>query len=99
MSLLDTTTLTNLATMGMAGLVMPSATNKSHFEDVSSNITTTIIIVVIIILILWIMLLMSTYKLTGSALQTILCFFFGFIYLVFAFIYYGFSGYKFAKKA
>ena len=97
MSLLDTTTLTNLATMGMAGLAMPSAT-KSNFEDVSSGLTATIVIIIVIILVLWIMLLMSTYKLTGSAFQTVLCFFFGCIYLVFAFILYGFNGYKFAKK-
>ena len=99
MPLLDTTSLTNLATLGLSGLAMPFATTKSNFADVSSSISTTIIIVVIIILIIWIMLLMSTYKLTHSVLQTVLCFFFGFIYLVFAFIYYGFSGYKFAKKS
>lgn len=94
--MIDSSTLMNLATMGLAGLAVP---NKAKFTDISSGVTATIIIVVIIILVIWIMLLMSIYKLTDSGLQTVLCFFFGGFYLTFALIYYGFSGYKFVKRS
>jgi heme/copper-type cytochrome/quinol oxidase subunit 4 len=66
--------------------------------DNSNALGTFIIVFLVIIIITYILLLMATYKLTHSVTQTILCFIFGIIYLIFAYIYYGFSGYKFAKK-
>jgi hypothetical protein len=93
---LNQSTLMNLATMGLAGLAVP---NKAKFTDVSSGITTAVIIILIIIFIVWIMLLMATYKLTDSGAHTVLCALFGAFYLAFAFIYYGFSGYKFVKRS
>jgi len=83
---------------GVAGLVATSATQKANFTDTNSSLSTVIIVVLIICLIIGILLLMATYKLTGSVLQTVLCLLFGAFYLVFAFIYYGFSGYKLVKK-
>jgi hypothetical protein len=97
--MIDSSTLINLATMGVASLAMPNATNKAKFTDNTSGITTTIIIILVIILIIWIMVLMAIYKLTNSVLQTVLCLFFGIFYIAIALIYYGFSGYKFVKKA
>ena len=96
---MDSSTLMNLATMGIAGLAIPKATGKSNFTNTASGLTTTLIIIIIIILVIWIMLLMAIYKLTDSGLQTVLFFFFGGLYLSIALIYYGFSGYKFIKKA
>jgi len=88
----------SLMTSGFAGFVTSTATKKANFTDANSSLSTTIIVVLIICLIIGILLLMATYKLTGSGLQTVLCFFFGAFYLIFAFIYYGFSGYKLVKK-
>jgi hypothetical protein len=85
---------------GVSSLIATTATQKANFTntDSDSSLSTTIIVVLIICLIISILLLIATYKLTGSALQTILCLLFGAFYLVFAFIYYGFSGYKLVKK-
>lgn len=83
---------------GVSSLIATTATQKANFTNTDSSLSTTIIVVLIICLIIGILLLMATYKLTGSALQTILCLLFGAFYLVFAFIYYGFSGYKLVKK-
>ena len=87
---------------GVSSLIATTATQKANFANTDSNtdssLSATIIVVLIICLIIGILLLIATYKLTGSALQTILCLLFGAFYLVFAFIYYGFSGYKLVKK-
>ena len=74
------------------------STTFSNVAKPSTAFTPLIIVILIIIVIRYILLLIATYKLTNSALQTVLCFLFGIIYLTFAYIYYGFSGYKFTKK-
>ena len=87
---------------GAAGGILQTINNTMNpkpetFEDTPS--TTVVVVIVVIILVVQILLLMATYKLTGSGLQTTLCFFLGCFYLMFAFIYYGFSGYKFVKSS
>ena len=64
-------------------------------KDSASSLTTFIIVLIIIVLLIVFMSCKATYNLTDSVLQTILCFLFGGIYMYFAFLYYGFSGYKF----
>ena len=88
------------ASFGLSGLLL-----KDNFTDVptttnaaSSEMSSALVIIIVIIIIFYILLLMATYKLTSSALQTILCLIFGIFYLTLAFIYYGFAGYKFMKK-
>lgn len=95
---MDSSTLMNLATMGVSGLAISKTIGKSSFTDTSSGLTAAAIIVIIIILVIWIMLIMAIYKLTDSGAHAILCLFFGSFYLTFALIYYGFNGYKFVKK-
>ena len=90
--------LKTMLTSGVAGM-MTTATQPAKFTDVSSISDTTIVIIVIMAIIIEILILMATYKLTGSGLQTLLCLLFGFFYIAFAWLYYGFSGYKFAKKS
>jgi len=68
--------------------------NKSAFTDVSSG---AVIAIVIIFLIITILIAYSTYKVTDSGLQTLLCLLFGYIYLACAFMYYAYYGYKFKK--
>ena len=96
--------LQNLAIFGASGALINTS---SSFADVpaatavainSSALGAVVITILVIILIIYILLLIATYKLTHSVLQTLLCLIFGIIYLTFAYIYYGFSGYKFAKK-
>ena len=67
--------------------------NVQQKENVSSG--STFIIVVLIALLIVFMSCKATYNLTDSLLQSILCFLFGGLYMYFAFLYYGFSGYKF----
>ena len=82
---------------GLTGLTGLLSTGKSTFSNVGKSMETTIIVIIVISLIISIMLIMATYKLTGSAFQALLCLLFGCFYLVCAFLYYGFSGYKFKK--
>ena len=89
----------NLAILGAAGALIPV---KAPFADAKQDDSGWgigfLIFIIILIIVVAILLLVSTYKLTNSGLQTFLCFFFGLFYLIFAFIYYGMAGYKFAKK-
>ena len=82
---------------GLTGLTGLLSTGKSTFSNAGSSMETIVIIVLILFLIISIMLIMATYILTGSAFQALLCLLFGCFYLVCAFLYYGFSGYKFKK--
>ena len=76
---------------------------KDTFEDVPAESSTvasaTLITILVIIVIVCILLAIATYKLTNSKLQTVLCLLFGMFYIVIAYIYYGFSGYKFIQKS
>ena len=65
----------------------------------STALTATVITILVIIILVCILLAIATYKLTNSKLQTILCLLFGIFYIVIAYIYYGFSGYKFIQKS
>ena len=86
-----------LGLSGMAIQSMPSG--KSQFEDTSDSPSLGVVIAAIIIIVILIILFtIATYKLTGSKLQAVLCFIFGFFYIGIAYLYYGFSGYKFQKK-
>ena len=64
---------------------------KENFTSESSFM----LIVIIIALLIVFMSCKATYNLTDSLLQSILCFLFGGLYMYIAFLYYGFSGYKF----
>ena len=98
--MIDSSTLMNLATMGLAGLAIPKNISRSNFIDTepSAGVIALVIIIFILIFVIYTMLYMATYKLKDSVLQTILCVCFGYVYLTFALIYYGFNGYKFVKK-
>ena len=96
--------LKNVATNlvgGVAGvIVQANPTQKSPFENVPSSPTYSLVVTILLIfLIIMIMLVlpMATYNLTDSTLQAVLCFLFGYFYLIVALIYYGYSGYKFTK--
>lgn len=82
--------------LGVAGVV--DTTNKSRFENTSSSMIAGIVIIVIICVALWIMSLIATYRLTGSSIQVVLCFFLGSIYLFFAWVYYGMTNHKLVKN-
>ena len=89
------------AILGISGIFTANA-SKSKFANVNDpsiphSSTGLVIFVLLVLLILEILLLIATYKLTNSIFETILCFLFGAIYLFFAHIYYGFSGYKYIK--
>jgi hypothetical protein len=90
----------NLAMFGASGALLGG--RKSGFADAkqeeSSGGIGFLIFIAILLLVTAILLIVSTYKLTNSGLQTFLCFLFGLFYIVIAYIYYGMAGYKFAKK-
>ena len=94
-------TLKSAAMHPAAGLVSAyQETQKSNkFGNTSSGMVAFIVIIVLVSLSLWIMSIMSTYRLTGSTMQTVLCVLFGSLYLFFAWIYYGFTGHKLVKMS
>ncbi len=71
-----------------------SFANVNQKENFTSGSTFIIVLLIIVLLIVFLS-CKATYNLTDSLLQTILCFLFGGVYMYFAFLYYGFSGYKF----
>jgi len=79
------------------GVVPILMNSTSKFTDVATVSSTAIIAVAVIFLIVTILIAYSTYKVTDSGLQTLLCVLFGCIYLAFAFMYYAYYGYKFKK--
>jgi hypothetical protein len=87
----------NLGTFGVSSLMSLTPIQKATFVNIDTTINSAIMFVFLIMMIVYILLLMATYKLTGSGLQTVLCLLFGSTYLIFAFIIYGFSGYKLKK--
>ena len=87
---------------GASGLLINSLSGRSNFTDTTTGSnstisTTTLIIIIIIIILFLILFVVATYKLTGSTLQTILCILFGAIYILLAYLYYAFAGYKYLK--
>ena len=80
-----------------AGVVPMLINSKSAFTDVETVSSGAVIAVVVILLIITILIAYSTYKVTDSGLQTLLCILFGCIYLACAFMYYAYYGYKFKK--
>jgi hypothetical protein len=92
--------VSGLLTVNPALAVLIGTTKlKEPFANTSAGMTAFIIIIVIVAIVLWIMSLMATYRLTHSALQTVLCLLFGSMYLFFAWIYYGFTGHKLVKMS
>ncbi len=100
--------ITSVISSGASGLLVNSLSGRSNFTDITNATTatnatnatistTTLIIVIIIVILFFILFVVATYKLTGSVLQTMLCVFFGAIYILLAYIYYAFSGYKYLK--
>ena len=91
----------NLAIFGASGALLGGG--KSGFADAKQDESGgfgigLLIFIIVVIIVFEILLLVSTYKLTSSGWQTFFCLLFGVVYLVFAYIYYGMAGYKFAKK-
>ena len=74
-------------------------TSPSRFANVEKSSSSSagwgFVLLIIFFLLIVFMSCKATYNLTDSLLQSILCFLFGGIYMYFAFLYYGFSGYKF----
>jgi hypothetical protein len=95
--------LKNVATNLVGGLanviVQTKPSQKSPFENVPSPTYSLVVTILFIFLIIMITLVLpiATYKLTDSIIQAILCFLFGYFYLMVAFIFYGYLGYKFIK--
>ena len=92
--------ITNIVASGVSGITLRSlAAQQSNFEDVDNNLDTNqTLVVIFIILLILILFAVATYKLTGSALQTMLCILFGVFYIVIAYLYYAFAGYKLTKS-
>jgi len=97
---MDISKITKIVSSGLSGIALQSLSEQqSNFEDVDNDINTTQLLVVIAIILLIITLFaVATYKLTGSALQTMLCILFGVFYIVLAYIFYAFAGYKLTKS-
>jgi len=97
---MDISKITKIVSSGLSGIALQSlSAQQSNFEDVDNDINTTQLLVVIAIILLIITLFaVATYKLTGSALQTMLCILFGVFYIVLAYIFYAFAGYKLTKS-
>jgi len=86
------------ALFGPAAAALNSINGTSKFEDTppATSIGITILLILLmIIIIFFVLLLRAVYNLTGSGFQTLLCFLFTTMYLVFATMYYGLSGYKY----
>jgi len=96
---MDFSKITTLASSGLSGIAFKSLSNhqKSNFEDVDTLTTTELVIVIVIILLLVTLFSVATYKLTNSYFETFLCVFFGFFYIMLAFLYYAYAGYCFKK--
>jgi len=90
-------TAISVISSGASGLLIDSLSGRSNFTDTTTISTTTLIIIIIIIILFLISFIVATYKLTGSTLQTILCILFGAIYILLAYLYYAFAGYKYLK--
>ena len=98
-------TITSAISSGASGLLINSLSGRSNFTDTPTNTIsnsntiseTTLIIVIVIVILFLILFVVATYKLTGSTLQTILCILFGAVYILLAYLYYAFSGYKYLK--
>jgi len=90
--------LLKYVTLGASGALLPSL-STSRFENTgNTGYSTTALVILIIILVLYIYCsLVSTYKLTNSWIQVILCFLFGFLYMSIAYMYYGLAGYKIVR--
>lgn len=82
---------------GMVDAYNSSYSKSNKFEDVSAMSSGLLAFIIILALTLWIMSLVSTYRLTKSKLQVVLCLFFGSMYIFCAWIYYGFTNNKLAK--
>jgi uncharacterized membrane protein YgcG len=72
-----------------------TAATASGSTTASSGLIIAIIAILILILILLYYACKAVYNLTDSTWQTVCYFFFGVIYLYFALLYYGLSGYKY----
>ena len=88
------------ALFGPAAAALNSINGTSKFEDTPPAKAKSIgiiilLILLMIIIIFFVLLLRAVYNLTGSGFQTLLCFLFSTMYLVFATMYYGLSGYKY----
>jgi len=97
---MDISKITKIVSSGLSGITLQSlSAQQSNFEDIDNDISTTQLLVVIgIILLILTLFAVATYKLTGSSLQTMLCILFGIFYILLAYIYYAFAGYKLTKS-
>ena len=101
---MDLSKLTKIVSSGVSGLLLqglsPQQSNfkSTNNKDNESMTTTQVIVIIIVILLLYTLFGMATYKLTKSTTQTILCILFGGFYIMLAYLYYAFAGYKFILK-
>lgn len=81
--------IANVANLG--NLVGLSNNNNEAFQD-SGMDTTTLVIVILILIVVWLVLIYSTYNLVGKdfrVLHTVLTAFFGALYVILLWIYFG----------
>ena len=100
--MIETSTATSILTSGVSGLLINSLSGRSNFGDTTPTNTptisqTTLIIVIVIVILFSLLFIVATYKLTGSVFQTILCILFGVVYIIIAYLYYAYAGYKYLK--
>ena len=96
----------NLASslLGMGGVLGAAIgyNNKpkpNGFDNTSGALVAIIVIIVLLAIVMCILGAVATYRLTGSALQVVLYLLIGNLYLMFAWIIYGMTGYKLVKVA
>jgi len=90
--------------LGMGGALgalvgIKNQPNPNGFDNTSGGMVAAIVIIVILAVVFCILGAISTYRLTGSALQVVLYILLGNFYLIFAWIYYGMSGHKLVKMS
>jgi hypothetical protein len=98
-NLLNTVVTPLLGNGGIIGaaLAYKNQSQVNGFDDTSSAIIAAIVIIVLIALAFCILGSIATYRLTDSAAQVILYLVLGNLYLFFAWIVYGMTGYRLVK--
>ena len=99
-SMLNTVSTNLLHPLAGAVSVYNSTRARSNTDrfDNTATVSGIMIFIIVLAITLWVMSLVATYKLTSSKLQVVLCLLFGSMYLFIAWLYYGFSNYKFVKN-
>jgi len=96
---MDFSKIINFVSTGISGVVLQGISpQKSNFENSGVSDSNLLLIIIGIILLIYTLFAIATYKLTGSALQTLCFVIFGGSYISLAYLYYAFAGYKFTLR-